>query len=279
MLPISEFARAGNVTIRALRFYDELGLLSPAHVVPENGYRRYSPTQFAQLNQIQAFKDIGFSLQEIRELLQRRLAPQELRAVLEERREVLRKRVRDDAGRLERIEARLNSISAGDAQSHPTILLRRTPGQSVVSLREKLQNYDQADELFKTLERRVDPRVLYDQRGAIFHRCLEGDGEIDCEAVRFLKHPVAAIRGLKVYESQRTDIAFTYHYGSEDSIGTTYQSMTSWIAARGFQLSGAKREIYWRAPEGKGEIGSLTEIQFPVTRLRGVARKAQQKAS
>jgi hypothetical protein len=37
----------------------------------------------------------------------------------------------------------------------------------VVSLREKLQNYDQADELFKALEQRVDPRVLYDQRGVM----------------------------------------------------------------------------------------------------------------
>jgi len=278
MLPISEFARAGNVTIRALRFYDEVGLLSPAHVVPESGYRRYSPAQFAQLNQIQAFKDMGFSLQEIRGLLQRRLAPRELRAVLEERREVLRKRVRDDAGRLERIEARLNGISEGGPQSHPAILLRRTPGQLVVSLREKLQNYDQTDELFKTLERRVDPRVLYDQRAAIFHRCLEGDGQIDCEAVRFLKQPIASIRGLKVYGSRRTDVAFSYHYGSEDSIGATYHSMTGWVAAQGYQLSGAKREIYWSAPESKGEIGSLTEIQFPVKRVRGVARSAKQKA-
>ena len=154
-------------------------------------------------------------------------------------------------------------------------MLRSTPGQSVVSLREKLQSYDQADELFKTLERRVDPRVLHDQRGAIFHRCLEGDGEIDCEAVRFLKHPVAAIRGLKVYESQRTRVAFTYHYGSEDSIYTTYQSMTGWIAAQGYQLSAAKREIYWPAPEHEGQINSLTEIQFPVIRLRGVGRSAQ----
>ena len=279
MLRISEFARAGNVTIRALRFYDEVGLLSPAHVVPENGYRRYSPAQFAQLNQIQAFKDMGFSLQEICELLQGRLGHQDLRAALEERRDVLRKRIRDDAGRLERIDARLKSISADGPQSRLTIMLRTTPGQSVVSLREKLRSYDQVDELFATLERRLDPRVLRDQRGAFFHRCLEGDGEIDCEAVRFLKHPVAAMRGLKVYESQRARVAFTYHYGSEDSICTAYQSMSGWIAAQGYQLSAAKREIYWPAPENKGEAGSLTEIQFPVARLRGVARSAQQKAS
>ena len=279
MLLISEFARTGNVTVRALRFYDEVGLLSPAHVVSENGYRWYSPAQFAQLNQIQAFKDMGFSLQEIRELLQRRLTPQELRAVLEERREVLRKRLREDGGRLERIEARLKSIPADGPPSHLAIMLRSTPGQSVVSLREQLQNYGQVDQLFTKLERRLDPRVLYDQRGAIFHRCLEGDGEIDCEAIRFLKHPVAAIRGFKVYESQRTRVAFTYHYGSEDSISASYQAITGWIEAQGYQLSAAKREIYWPAPENKGEATSLTEIQFPVTRLSGVARRAQQKAS
>lgn len=281
MLPIGEFARAGNVTVRTLRFYDELGLLSPAHVVPENGYRQYTPAQFGQLNQIQAFKDMGFSLQEIRELLQRHLAPEELRVVLEARREVLKKRVRDDSGRLERIEARLNSLDVGGPQLHTGILLRRMPRQTVVSFREKLQNYDQTDELFKELERRVDARILYDQRVALFHRCLEGDGEIDCEAVRFLKHPVGAIRGLKVYEVQRADVAFAYHYGSEDSIGTTYQSIAGWITAQGYQLSGAKREIYWPAPEGKDETRPLVEIQFPVTRFTRAraGRKAQRKVS
>jgi len=265
MLLISEFARAGNVTIRALRFYDEIGLLSPAHVVPENGYRRYSPAQFAQLHQIQAFKDMGFSLQEIRELLQRRLTPHELRSLLEERREVLKKSLREDTGRLERIEARLKGISADGSRSHLAIMLRSTPEQPVVSVREKLQNYDQVDQLFTTLERRLDPRALHDQRAAIFHHCLEGDGEIDCEAIRFLKHPVAPIRGLNVYESQRTRVAFTYHYGSEDSIGASYQAMTVWIAAQTYQLAAAKREVYWPAPENKGEASWLTEIQFPVT--------------
>jgi effector-binding domain-containing protein len=55
--------------------------------------------------------------------------------------------------------------------------------------------------------------------------------------------------------------------------------MTVCIAAQGYQLSAAKREMYWPAPESKGETSPLTEIQFPVTRLRGVAQSAQQKTS
>jgi effector-binding domain-containing protein len=69
------------------------------------------------------------------------------------------------------------------------------------------------------------------------------------------------------------------HYGTENSIRTSYQSMTAWITAQGYQLSPAKREIYWPAPENKGETSSLTEIQIPVARLRGAARCAQRNAS
>ena len=89
MLRISEFARAGNVTIRALRFYDEVGILRPAHVSPDTGYRRYDAAQIAELNRIQAFKDMGFALGEIAGLLRRRLSTKELREILEQRRQML----------------------------------------------------------------------------------------------------------------------------------------------------------------------------------------------
>jgi effector-binding domain-containing protein len=82
-----------------------------------------------------------------------------------------------------------------------------------------------------------------------------------------------------VYQSQCTDVAFAYHYGSEDSIGTIYRAMSAWVAAQGYQLSAAKREIYWPAPENKDETSSLTEIQFPVTRSRSAARRLREKAS
>src|SRR5215472_6701133 len=125
MLRISEFARAGNVTIRALRFYDEVGLLRPAHVSPENGYRRYNPTQIAELNRIQAFKDMGFALGEIADLLRQPLSASQLRQILEERRKTLQARVSEDVGRLERIEARLRSLESL-VGSDPLVLFGRT---------------------------------------------------------------------------------------------------------------------------------------------------------
>jgi DNA-binding transcriptional MerR regulator len=51
MFAIGEFARLAQVTVKTLRYYDEAGLLKPAHVDPDSGYRRY--------NVIQSFPEIA----------------------------------------------------------------------------------------------------------------------------------------------------------------------------------------------------------------------------
>ena len=59
MFSIGEFARLGTVSVRALRHYDEIGLLRPAKVDPGTGYRGYSAEQLGQLNRIVALPAIG----------------------------------------------------------------------------------------------------------------------------------------------------------------------------------------------------------------------------
>ena len=62
MLKIGDFARIGQVSIKALRHYDALGLLRPAHIQPETGYRFYDLAQLSDLARILALKDCNFSL-------------------------------------------------------------------------------------------------------------------------------------------------------------------------------------------------------------------------
>ncbi len=63
-----EFAHKASVTIRTLRYYDKVGLLSPS-TYTESGYRLYTDTDFLRLQQILALKFLGFSLQEIRQCI------------------------------------------------------------------------------------------------------------------------------------------------------------------------------------------------------------------
>ncbi len=66
LLTIGAFARAAGLTPKALRLYDELGLLPPAAVDPESGYRLYDPAQLERAQLIARLRRIGMPLADIR---------------------------------------------------------------------------------------------------------------------------------------------------------------------------------------------------------------------
>jgi MerR family transcriptional regulator, thiopeptide resistance regulator len=87
----SEFAKLTGVTIRTLHHYDRLGLLQPCGRTAA-GYRLYGEGDFARLQQIVTLKFIGFSLQQIREILNR--GAQDLATRLRQQREILEQKRR-----------------------------------------------------------------------------------------------------------------------------------------------------------------------------------------
>src|SRR5512137_273606 len=66
---VREFAKLTRVTVRTLHYYDQLGLLKPSFERP-NGYRVYTDADLLKLQQIVTLKFMGFSLDEIRRLLE-----------------------------------------------------------------------------------------------------------------------------------------------------------------------------------------------------------------
>ena len=67
-LKIGEFSRLGRVTVRALRHYEEIDLLTPEIVDRDTGYRYYSVGQLQKIFSITKLKSMGYSLEEIRDL-------------------------------------------------------------------------------------------------------------------------------------------------------------------------------------------------------------------
>ncbi len=59
MFKIGDFSKLGQVSVRMLRHYDQLGLLKPGQIDKFTGYRYYAVEQLARLNRILFFKDFG----------------------------------------------------------------------------------------------------------------------------------------------------------------------------------------------------------------------------
>lgn len=69
LLPIGRFSRLSGLSIRALRHYDDAGLLPPAAIDPETGYRRYRPDQLSRARQIRRLRDLEVGLDEMPRVL------------------------------------------------------------------------------------------------------------------------------------------------------------------------------------------------------------------
>ena len=109
------FARAAGVTVRTVRYYDQIGLLRPAEVDPASGYRAYTPAQLHDLRRILDLKALDFTLEEIGAVLAGALTPHDMRGLLEAKRDEARRPAREAAERLERLDRWLAGLGEGGA--------------------------------------------------------------------------------------------------------------------------------------------------------------------
>ena len=68
MIKIGDFAKIFDVSIKTIRFYEEKGLIVPSFIDVYSGYRYYDEDQLEEFNKISKYKELGFSLEDIKKL-------------------------------------------------------------------------------------------------------------------------------------------------------------------------------------------------------------------
>lgn len=110
MLSIGEIAHRTGVSRRMLRHWEQEGLLSPALVDPVTGYRRFQDTQLGRIRAIAELRDLGFSLSEIRQLLDPQIAHSSLERILMQQADTLRDQITEASARLAQVQHRVDTI-------------------------------------------------------------------------------------------------------------------------------------------------------------------------
>ncbi|MFC1791169.1 MerR family transcriptional regulator [Gemmatimonadota bacterium] len=111
-LTVSQVARVAKVTVRTLHHYDELRLLVPSERSGK-GYRLYSPDDLQRLHQILLFRELGFGLDGIREVLE---APAfDLAKALRAQGELLKERVNRTQTVIQAVESAIQALEGGKA--------------------------------------------------------------------------------------------------------------------------------------------------------------------
>ncbi|MGW4896887.1 MerR family transcriptional regulator [Kitasatospora sp. NPDC004240] len=274
MFTIGDFAKHGRVSVRMLRHYDAVGLLHPVRVDPFNGYRLYGAAQLARLNRIVALKDLGFTLQQVRDVLDERVDAAELRGMLRLRRAELAAAMAADARRLARVEARLRTIESEGRMSVDEVVVKRVPAVRVAELTAVAPGYEPEDltpvvgPLFDELCRRMALAGVADAGPAVarYEDVPEGDGAVLVRAAVPVGAGVAPSEayGFEVLDLPEAEAATVVHRGPMDDSTGAVQSLARFIEENGYRSAGYARELYLECPED--QAGWVTEFQEPVVR-------------
>ncbi|MFF3491810.1 MerR family transcriptional regulator [Streptomyces sp. NPDC002795] len=269
MFTIGEFARHGRVSVRMLRHYDAMGLLRPAHVDPATGYRRYAAAQLARLNRVIALKDLGFTLEQVGELLDEKIDSGQLRAMLRMRRADLETEMAAAAARLTGVEARLRSIESEGFMPTDDVVIKRLPPVRVAQLTAVAPDFEPGSigpviqPLYGELFQRLDAAGIRPTGpGVARYEDAPGGGILIHAGVEVAAAP-REDGGLRILDVPPVERAATLvHRGSMDAILPSAQTLARWIDAHGHRSAGYPREISLECPEDPKEW--VTELQEPL---------------
>lgn len=274
MYRIGLFSKINKVTVKTLRYYDEAGLLKPAYVDEENGYRYYTSEQLPVLHQIVALRQIGFSIEEIAGILGGR----NVHGIYEQRRAELRAEIDESHRQLRMIEHYLDQINGGIGME-TQVAIKELPEVIVYSKRMVIPNYDAYFQLVPQIGKDVvqanpglklaEPEYCF----VIYHDGEYKERDIDvefCEAVSSWGEPAGDIVFKKV--ERVPSAACLFHKGPYSTIREAYGHLFKWIEENGYAVAGPPRESYidgkWNRSD---EQDWLTELQVPVVRKDGAA--------
>lgn len=274
MFKIGEFSRLTQVTVRMLRYYDEMGLLKPAETDSFTGYRLYSAEQIPVLNKIIYLRDSGFQVLEIAEALKNNnkslIAEQ-----LDKKYAEIEASIKSEQEKLEKIMLAKKELAGGNQDLHYQISIKTIPSYYVLSLRKVIPDYYGEGELWKELSLYVNQNnIVADsacQTFSIYHDEDYREKNVDVELCMPVKKSVKEKRNFTAaftfrYTEPVSAMACTMVYGSFSNIAGVYLRFAGWLQEnKQYQMCGASRQIVHRGPwnEKNPEL-YVTEIQIPL---------------
>jgi DNA-binding transcriptional MerR regulator len=268
MYSIGEFSTISGIPVRTLRFYHEKGVLVPAAVDVETGYRSYDERNLAVAQVIVALRGLDFGLDDICKILAGAADDADILAHLEQQRVSIADRMQQDRNKLRQIddiiqqqrEARESGMAtANDEIQERDIELVRVAGIRMTGY------YSDCGKGFATLGKRLG-RYIAGKPLCLFYdgEYREGDANFEpCMPVR----NVVVNDNISVRELPAVRCATLIHRGPYEELRHSYAKLMKYVKQCGYTISLPTREVYLKGP-GMIFRGNpkkyVTEIQLPI---------------
>lgn len=268
LLSIGEFARLARLTPKALRVYEQAGLLRPVEIDAATSYRYYDPEQLLVARLIALLRGVDMSLVHIAALLR------DLHVETEHARQRL-------GEHLESLEAKhsnrrslvrhIHALLRGEPALMYTIETRHVPAQRVMSIQRRLfapetdPFVEEAKAAFTTL---LDGRRSTGPFTVIFHGIVDHESDGPIEAILGCPDGIAPTATVGIRTEPAHDEAYTTITKAQwayPAILTAYDAVAQSPHAKarpGSRLS--CREVYLAEPNEIGDDELICDIAFPL---------------
>ena len=273
-MSIGRFSQACRLSIKALRHYDELGLLRPVLVDPDSGYRYYAPSQARQAETIRILRAVEMPLPEIRETLVA-TEPEAARQLLAAHRERIQQRIADYQQTLTLLSS---MMSKQESATSFTFTTREVAPQRILCIRRDMTRSQfttliprDMDAVFGELRRL---QIVHVGPPVVVYYSLDSTEDDDADDRYTIETGLPVARLIEAGEGFTTSatpgglVAATTLFGPYDGISDAYVELAKWVQENGYEGAGPAFDVYITDPQDVPNPKDYqTEIVWPVRRV------------
>jgi DNA-binding transcriptional MerR regulator len=266
MYKIGEFSKITNLTVKALRYYDEQKILQPS-CRAENEYRMYDNKDFEKAQLIVLLRSLEFSISEIKDVLESYEDMEDLQYFLSEKKAFIAKKIKKEKELIKAIDNHLLPEKNMEAKSMDyKIEIKEFEPVNAASIRYKGSYKDVGEyigTIYKVVKGNADGapfNLYYDdefKEVADIEICVPTKGKIDN----------SANAEVAVKQFPRIKAISTIHIGTYETINVAYKAVMDYAKTQGIKCTVPSREIYHKGP-GMVFRGNpkkyVTEIVIPI---------------
>lgn len=275
MFKIGDFSKLSQVSIRMLRYYDQMNLLHPAKVDPVTNYRLYSATQLPRLQKIITLRDLGFSVQEMQMLLNN-WNPTYIQGKLKEKEHEISQHILEEKFKLQKLldlQENLGVFLTEETtlNSPQVVTIKSIAPFPVLSLRRTLATYYCESKLWEEFSSYIKENNITIAPNAqtltYYYDEDFKDENVDIEVAVQVDSLNPNIGDLTYHISPSVaNMACFLVSGPFSNIGPAYKKFAIWLEdTHKYKMYGPSRQICHKGPwNTKNENDFLVEIQTPV---------------
>lgn len=251
LLPIGTFANAAQLSLKALRLYGQLGLLSPARTDPESGYRYYATEQLRRAKLIRLLRQMEMPLATIRRVLDAK-SPAGAEHVVRAYWQDQEARLEQGRGTARRVLRTLQNGENEETSMNDDITVHEAAPQLVASISRKITVDNLNAHITGSLQALNEFVAAQNGEPAgapfgIFHGPVNADDDGPVEVCLPVRGKFSASGDVVLRElagGKIASLAITGEDTNFPAILRAYDAVSDWITKNGFDMAGAPREVW-----------------------------------